>query len=359
MAMDKKRLKIAFLSFYSGELYRGVETLVHDLANRLTALGHDVSVHQNGPKIYGTEYRVFSTNIPVNLNKKSSIIPFIGYWPLRVGIFTKTALSRVDSDTQVLVCTNGQWQSLLCRLWAWKNKKKMVILGQSGPGLDDRFNLLCFPDIFVSMTDFQSGWAKRANPFVKVVKIPNGTDLIKFKHLVKGLNVDLPRPIILSVAALVFYKRLALTIRAMVELNKGSLLLVGKGEEETKLKRLGEKLLPRRFKIMSFPYKDMPPVYRAADLFTYPIVPWESFGIAMLEAMASGLPVVATDDPIRREIVGDAGVFIDPRNTQAYADALKLALKTKWGNKPRKQAEKFSWDRIAKKYEDLLGEITR
>lgn len=357
--MDKKRLKIAFLSFYSGELYRGVETLVHDLANRLVALGHDVSVYQNGPKLYGTEYRVFSTNIPVNWNKKSSIIPFIGYWSLRVGIFTKTTLSRVDPDIQVLVCTNGQWQTLLCRLWSWKSKKKMVILGQSGPGLDDRFNLLCLPDIFVSMTDFQSGWAKRANPFVKVVKIPNGTDLIKFKHLVKGLDVDLPRPIILSVAALVFHKRLALTIRAVAELNKGSLLLVGKGEEETKLKRLGEELLPGRFKIMSLTHKDMPRVYTTADLFTYPVVSWESFGIAMLEAMASGLPVVANNDPIRKEIIGDAGILVNPEDTEEYSKALNKALETKWGNKPRKQAEKFSWDEIAKNYEELFLEITK
>lgn len=357
--MDKKRLKIAFLTFYSGELYRGVETLVHDLANCLVALGHDVLVYQNGQKLHGTRYRVFSINIPANWNKKSSIIPFIGYWPLRVGIFTKTVLSRVDPNTQVLVCTNGQWQSLLCRLWTWKNKKKMVILGQSGPGLDDRLNLLCFPDIFISMTDFQTNWAKRANPFVKVVKIPNGTDLTKFKHSVRDLNVDLPRPIILSVAALVFYKRLVLTIRAVAELNKGSLLLVGKGAEEAKLKRLGEELLPGRFKIMSFVHKDMPRVYTTADLFTYPVVSWESFGIVMLEAMATGLPVVANDDPIRREIVGDAGLFVNPENTEEYANALEEALKTKWGNKPAKQAEKFSWDRIAKKYEDLLEEITR
>lgn len=357
--MDKKRLKISFLSFYSGELYRGVETLVHDLANRLVALGHDVSVHQNGPKLYGTKYRVFSANIPVNWNRHSSIFPFIGYWPLRVGIFTKTVLSKVDSDTQVLVCTNGQWQSLLCRLWSWKNKKKMVVLGQSGPGLDDRLNLLCFPDIFISMTDFQTNWAKRANPFVKVVKIPNGTDLTKFKHLVRGLNVDLPRPIILSVAALVFYKRLALTIRAVAELKRGSLLLVGKGEEEAKLKRLGEELLPGRFKIMSLVHKDMSRVYSTADLFTYPVVSWESFGIAMLEAMATNLPVVANDDPIRREIVGDAGLFVDPENTQEYASALKKALDKDWGDKPRGQAEKFSWDKIADQYNNLFKEVVK
>jgi glycosyltransferase involved in cell wall biosynthesis len=101
----------------------------------------------------------------------------------------------------------------------------------------------------------------------------------------------------------------------------------------------------------------MPRVYGAADIFTYPTVPWESFGIVLVEAMASGLPVVATDDPIRREIVGDAGLFDDPLNTKVYAKALRKALAKDWGDKPRKQAEKFSWDKIADQYHKLFDEL--
>ncbi len=98
-------------------------------------------------------------------------------------------------------------------------------------------------------------------------------------------------------------------------------------------------------------------MYRSADLFTFSTVPWESFGIVLVEAMASGLPVVATDDPIRREIVGDAGLFVDPIDTDAYAAAIQKALDTDWGNKPRLQAEKFSWDKIAKQYETLFNSL--
>jgi glycosyltransferase involved in cell wall biosynthesis len=75
--------------------------------------------------------------------------------------------------------------------------------------------------------------------------------------------------------------------------------------------------------------------------------------------MASGLTVVAIDDPVRREIVGDAGILVDPTNTEEYVSALKKALKTNWGEKPRRQAEKFSWDRIADKYDELFKTLAK
>jgi glycosyltransferase involved in cell wall biosynthesis len=103
----------------------------------------------------------------------------------------------------------------------------------------------------------------------------------------------------------------------------------------------------------------MPSVYATADLFSYPTSTWESFGIVLVEAIASGLGVVATDDPIRREIVGNAGIFVDPTDTKAYSEALKEALETNWGDEPRKQAEKFSWDKIAKQYEKLFTDLTK
>lgn len=123
---------------------------------------------------------------------------------------------------------------------------------------------------------------------------------------------------------------------------------------EGALKELGEKLLPGRFEILNFPHEQMPEVYAGADLFTFPTVPFESFGIVLTEAMAAGLPVVATKDPIRREIVGEAGILVDPTDSDAYAEALKKALKGSWSEKAITQAKKYDWDIIADQYERLL-----
>jgi len=103
----------------------------------------------------------------------------------------------------------------------------------------------------------------------------------------------------------------------------------------------------------------MPKYYRAANIFTLPSWSYEAFGIVYLEAMASGIPVVATDDELRREIVGDAGILVDPTDLDSYANALKKALSIDWGNKPRIQAEKFDWDKIAKKYEKLFENLIK
>jgi glycosyltransferase involved in cell wall biosynthesis len=101
----------------------------------------------------------------------------------------------------------------------------------------------------------------------------------------------------------------------------------------------------------------MPEVYRVANVFTLPSASSEAFGNVLVEAMATNLPVVATNDEQRREIVGEAGFLVDPADTEEYAKVLQKTLNMDWGDKPRKQAEKFSWDEIAKKYEELFVDL--
>lgn len=301
-------MEIAIINKYQNIVNRGAETYVSELSKRLSK-NHQVDILTK-----------------INFFKKYDIV----------------------------IPTNGRLQVFIVRLITWLTGSKMIVSGQSGVGLDDRLNLYAMPNVFVAISSYALDKSKKINPFVKSVYIPNGVSLENFTLQGETLQLKLERPIILCVSALVGWKRLDLVIKAVSKLKKGSLLLVGKGDQENNLQKLGDELLPNRFKIMSFIHKDMPKVFRSADLFTFPTVPWESFGIVLVEAMASGLPVVATDDPIRREIVGDAGLFVDPTNTEEYAKTIEKALNTNWGDMPRKQAEKFSWDKIALEYEKLF-----
>ncbi len=356
---EKRKLKIAFLSYYSGLVSRGVETFVHELANELTALGHEIIVFQGGDKLNNSKYKTIVVKTETNSKAADTYTPFLNYHAILIRKFTYSSLKMVDRDVDIIYPTNGQWQSVLCRLWAWKNGKKMVISGQSGPGRDDKINLFTFPDRFVALTKHQKKWAKKQNPLVKTMVIPNGVDLDKFNNANRPIDLKLQKPVILNVSALVDWKRQELLVKAVAKLKKGSLLIVGSGPEEVKLKKLCEEKLPNRYKITSFSYNEMPSVYAGASLFCFPTVPWESFGIVLLEAMATGLPIVATNDPIRREIVENAGVFVNPENSSQFADAIKRVLETNWKNKPRLQAQKYAWSKIAKMYENLFLEIKK
>jgi glycosyltransferase involved in cell wall biosynthesis len=236
----------------------------------------------------------------------------------------------------------------------------MVISGQSGIGWDDRNNLWSFPDSFVALSSYAKKWASRVNPFARVEYIPNGVDLIKFSPKGENLKLRLKRPVVLAVGAFTPTKRIDLVIKAVSKLKETSLLVVGgDGELKSELERIGNNLLGERFQLITLPFEKMHQVYRSVDLFTLGSESYYSFEIVFVEAMATNLPVVANDDPIRREIIGNAGIFVNPKETETYSEALNKALKIDWGEKPRHQAEKFSWEKIAGKYNDLFESLTK
>jgi glycosyltransferase involved in cell wall biosynthesis len=68
--------------------------------------------------------------------------------------------------------------------------------------------------------------------------------------------------------------------------------------------------------------------------------------------------VVANNDPLRREIVGNAGSFVDPQDTAQFSAAIDRALKTEWDHRPTDQAAKFSWDKIAVSYSELFKNLS-
>ena len=309
-------MRIAFLNKYQNKVFRGVETFVYELSNRLSK------------------------------NHQVDVISKINYFNI------------LKKKYDVIIPTNGRLQAVIVRKIAWLTGAKVVISGQSGIGWDEKLNLLTFPNAFVAPSSMTESWAKKFNPFVKVVKIPNGVDLEKFTFKGLPLKVSLRKPIVLAVGAFTEQKRLDLVIKAVAKLNDVSLLIVGGGGDlKDELSSLGKEMLGDRFEITSVPFEEMPEVYRAADVFTLPSMSSEAFGNVLVEAMASGLPVVATSDLIRKEIVGDAGILVDPTNIEEYSLSLRKALDTNWGDKPRKQAEKFSWDVITAKYEKLFEDI--
>jgi glycosyltransferase involved in cell wall biosynthesis len=320
--------KIAFLSRYYGTVNRGAETYVIELSKRL------------------------ESKYQVDILKGSD----------------SDSLSKIVSGKyDFVIPTNGRAQALKCLLGKMAGGYKVIISGQAGIGIDDTFNIaVTKPDVFIALTDYAAQGeknklrsAKTWSWGTKVVKIPNGVDLEKFNPVGKKIKIDLKGPVILSVGALAWYKHHERTIEALSKLNKGSLLIVGSGEEKERLEDLANKKIPGRFRIISAEYSELPAIYRSADLFTLPSWDREAFGIVYLEAMASGLGVVAPDDPPRQEIIEEAGVLTNTENPYIFAQALESALNIRWGDAPRKQAEKFSWNKVVIEYDKLFKELKK
>ncbi len=98
--------------------------------------------------------------------------------------------------------------------------------------------------------------------------------------------------------------------------------------------------------------EDLPRYYRACDVFCAPSIGFESFGLVLLEAMAAGRPIVASDTAGYRTVVqnGDEGLLIPPGNEGASATALisllrDPVLRQRMGERAQLRASVYSWDK--------------
>ena len=358
---------LAYVSFYSGYANRGGEIYVDSLAEKLSKK-HQVFVFQAGPLTGKKNYLVKEIKVSYNPNHPHSRLPvnhllkrlFLDYFHLQELLFTLKLLPKLwQIRPDVIFPQNSGWEVLLLRLFSSFINARMIVAGQSGPGWNDRVNLYVHPDYFVALTKTQAEWAKKATPWKNqnIMVIPNGVDLIKFSPKGEKMPINLPRPIILAVGAAIKSKRITNTIKAIANIKNGSLLVVGTGPLEIEEDLLGKKVLGSRYQRLKVDHQDMPSIYRTSDIFTLCSDSSEAFGIVYLEALASGLPCVVTNDTSRREILSDVGIYVNnPGDSGEYAEKLTEAFKQKSPEKFLKQAGKFTWDKIADKYEKILDQ---
>jgi len=105
---------------------------------------------------------------------------------------------------------------------------------------------------------------------------------------------------------------------------------------------------------------DLQALYSGAAVFAFPSL-HEGFGLPVLEAMAAGAPVVASDIPAIREVAGGAATLVAPGDVNAWTEALEAALagagRARWVEAGRRRAAGFSWSSTAAATLDVYKEV--
>jgi phosphatidylinositol alpha-mannosyltransferase len=143
------------------------------------------------------------------------------------------------------------------------------------------------------------------------------------------------------------------------------LVVAGDGAERVALRELPIETRSRVVMLGNVPHQELPPYHAAAEVFCAPSTGRESFGIVLVEAMAAGLPVIATDIPGYREVVRDEveGILVPPRDPDALARSLAQVLDDvdlgkRLGAAGRQRARRYSWDTVAAEIEAIYREVT-
>jgi len=106
--------------------------------------------------------------------------------------------------------------------------------------------------------------------------------------------------------------------------------------------------------------EDLPGLYAGAQVFVYPSL-YEGFGLPILEAMASGCPVVTSNISSMPEVAGDAAILVNPGKTEEIARGIQKALENKEEliKKGRARAQEFSWEKTAQETLKVYQEAQR
>lgn len=340
----------------------GIETRMHDTAKLLAARGHDVTILTgrlpDTPEEETTEYgyRI------VRLKSRMLNIynpPFIS---------SEGVLEAVESMSPDVVNYNYRWApSYNNALRRYDGRKVFTYHNMWGEGIglqarlseinDNMFRkTLDTFDHIVCVSDFvRDDLTARGVPEEKTSVIPTCMEL--------GPETDSPEgDFILSLGRLVKTKGLEYLIEAMRDVDC-RLVLCGKGPEEKNLRRQVRNLgLEDRVEFRGYVSEEEKNfLMDTCRMFVMPSL-FESFGLAALEVLGHGRPLVYSRVNGLPETVGPGGVGVEPRDSGAIAESVNEllsndSLRHELGMKARDQAARYTWDRFIPEYEKiLLGE---
>jgi phosphatidylinositol alpha-mannosyltransferase len=371
-------LRICLVSAAYRPYPSGVSEHVHHLALELRRLGQDVSIlTTNFPDTEDSTGPVPVTRIGravlVPMNRSYATVP-IG---LRMRRQVKTFL---DSGTfDVVHCHGMYWPEIA--YWAIRHSRSVNVVTFVTAGFRiHTFGSSLFQKLFRchlakihGRIAISSRARQAALPYVpgEYRIIPCGVDLERFKPgLKRSALYEEGRPSILFLGRLDHRKGIDALLRAMprvLGVIPGALaVVVGRGPMERTARRLVSSLgIGHAVRFAgAVSQEQLPGFYAGCDVFCSPASGGETLGIVLLEAMASGAPVVASRIPGYDETVRDGidGLLCPPREPERLAETLTLMLKNtelrrRFSASGLERARAYAWPVVARRTLDFYLEL--
>ena len=371
-------MKVGIISDRLNRTLTGVGNYVYNLINELAKINEKniYLINYKKIKLFSELNNIIIKNPFKKLPKKYSYY----FWHLYLNYYLKMENLNLD------IIHSPENVSLFIKL---KNQKKIVTVYDTiafyFPKMSDlitryRYKML-FPKTLKSADIIISISHHTKEDIIKYLKIPE--DKIKVIHLAANENYkpvnekeiekikqkyNLNDPFILYVGGLAPNKNVEKIIKAYYKLKKQGTThkLIITGVKRYKYKSIFEtidKLNLQKDVIFTgyVPDEDLPALYNAADLFVYPSL-YEGFGLPPLEAMACGAPVITSNTSSLSEVVGDAGIIVNPYDVdeltnKIYEVLTNEGLREELSKKGLERAKLFSWRKCAEEHLKVYEQV--
>lgn len=381
-------MKIAHIVCSYPPYYSGMGNIVLETVSRLRKLGHEAAVFTPMYKEVPTKEE-YTREMKEQIDYAKRLRPSIQYG--KAARLPEIHRELADYD---LVHLHYPFfgSANLVRRWKLKNKNKPLVvtyhMDTRGPGWKGLFfkyyskywmpRILNSADLLIgSSFDYilasDASFLHKQNPD-KWIELPFGVDIERFKprekpeELFLQHELDPKAPTIIFVGGMDrahYFKGIPVILKALLIAkeygNNIQGVFVGEGELkegfELQAKGFGLSKLVRFVGKIS--YEELPYYYNMADLHVLSSIHrGEAFGTVLLEAMASGVPVIASDLPGVRTVAKKGGLIFEPKNSQELAEELLGFFSDKtnrdeWKQKARSVAlGDYAWEGIVKKLDD-------
>lgn len=379
-------MRIAHVTATFPPYYAGTGTVVYHNAVGLARLGHEVTVftacHPPGDHAYPHEITV----------RRLPVLFRVGNAPLIPGLLQMNGFEIIHLHHPFIFGAEMVWAVSQARGIPYVLTHHNDLIGQglrrylfAAYSVPSARLVLRGASRFVAVSKDHAAHC-RLSPLFRsrwddVVEVPNGVDTDLFRIDLDGMPVRRRHGIREDARVLLFvgaldrahdFKGVDLLIKVFAELSddRCMLLIVGDGDLKVRYEQLARELeVAARVRFVGAKsHEELPSYYAAADLVVLPSFPPESFGVVLIEAMACGKPIVASNIPGVRSVVcdGENGLLVRPGDSDDLTNKLQQLLADasrgrEMGARGRARVEeRYAWSviipRLGKIYEEVVGQ---